>query len=199
MEIPGWIIEGYATLFEEAAGQLAAAGRRPPSAVLLQAGVGALPCSGALFYRRHGPRPVLIAVEPLAADCLRESIASAEGGIHEALGRQDSIMAGLNCGTPSLLAWPVLKADLDGFLAVDDDYARDAMRRFAGGRGGDPAVVSGESGAAGLAGLLALCQEGGLAAARRQLGLDAQARVLLINTEGDTDPVSYQRIVGRTA
>jgi diaminopropionate ammonia-lyase len=73
------------------------------------------------------------------------------------------------------------------------------MRRLASRRGGDPRVVAGESGAAGLGGLLALCQEGGLSAIRGQLGLDASARVLLINTEGATDPVSYERIVGSAA
>ncbi len=199
MEIPAWIMEGYTTLFEEASRQLAAAGRRPPSAVLLQAGVGALACAGTLFYWRRGRRPTLISVEPIDADCLRESIASDSGDIREATGNQSSIMAGLNCGTPSLLAWPLIRVGMHGFLAIDDDYAREAMRRLASGRGGDPRVVAGESGAAGLGGLLALCQERSLADARFQLGLDGAARVLLINTEGATDPVSYERIVGRQA
>jgi diaminopropionate ammonia-lyase len=192
-------MEGYTTLFEEAVRQLAAAGRRLPSAVLLQAGVGGLACAGTLFYWRRNHRPTLICVEPTDADCLRESIASDDGGIREAKGSQNSIMAGLNCGTPSLVAWPLIRAGMDGFLAIDDEYARDAMRRLASRRGGDPRVVAGESGAAGLGGLLALCQEGGLSAIRGQLGLDASARVLLINTEGATDPVSYERIVGSAA
>jgi diaminopropionate ammonia-lyase family len=192
-------MEGYMTLFEEAARQLAAAGRRPPSAVLLQAGVGALAGAGTLFYWRRGRRPTLISVEPVDADCLRESIASENGDLRKATGGQNSIMAGLNCGTPSLLAWPIIKAGMHGFLAVDDDYAKEAMRRLANGRGGDPRVVSGESGAAGLAGLLALCQERGLEDARYQLGLDSASRVLLISTEGATDPVSYERIVGKPA
>jgi diaminopropionate ammonia-lyase len=167
--------------------------------VLLQAGVGGLACAGTLFYWRRGPRPTLICVEPTDADCLRESIASPQGGIREGVGKQSSIMAGLNCGTPSLLAWPLIRVGMQGFLAIDDDYAREAMRRLASRRGGDPRAVAGESGAAGLAGLLALCQEGGLAAIRGQLGLDPSARVLLINTEGATDPVGYERIVGKAA
>lgn len=197
MEIPAWIMEGYTTLFEEAMRQLTAAGRRPASVVLLQAGVGGLPCAGTLYFWRRGQRPTLIAVEPLEADCLRESIASPDGGIRVAQGKQDSIMAGLNCGTPSLLAWPLIRAGMHGFLAIDDDYAREAMRRLASGLGGDPRVISGESGAAGLGGLLALCGERSLSDARGEAGLGPDARVLLLNTEGATDPVSYERIVGR--
>jgi diaminopropionate ammonia-lyase len=191
-EIPAWIMEGYTTLFAESARQLEAAGRGPPTAVLLQAGVGGLACAGTLFYWRLGKRPKLVSVEPTDADCLRESIASPDGGIREARGKQDSIMAGLNCGTPSLLAWPVIRAGMDGFLAVDDEYAREAMRRLA-----KAGIVSGESGAAGLAGLLALRQETGLAAAARDLVLGDGARVLLISTEGATDPASYEKIVGK--
>ena len=187
-EIPGWIMEGYTTLFAESARQLPA----PPTVVFLQAGVGGLACAGVLHYVRHGERPTLVCVEPTDADCLRESAASPDGSLREAKGKQDSIMAGLNCGTPSLLAWPVIRAGMDGFLAVGDDRAREAMRRFAA-----EGVVSGESGAGGLAGLLALRQEPDLAGAARDLGIGPQARVLLISTEGATDPASYERIVGR--
>jgi diaminopropionate ammonia-lyase len=196
LEIPGWIMEGYTTIFEEAQAQLAEHQRRGPTAVILQAGVGGLACGGALYYWRHGPRPTLICAEPLDADCLRESIASPDGGIREAKGEQNSIMAGLNCGTPSLLAWPVIRGAMQGFLAIDDNYAKEAMRLFAAGTGGDPQVVSGESGAAGLGALLAFAEEPSLAKARTSLGLGPEARVLLVNTEGDTDPVSYRRIVG---
>lgn len=196
MEIPGWIMEGYGTVFAEATRQLATAGAAAPDVVLLQAGVGGLACAGTLYYFRHGPRPKLVSVEPTDADCLAESIASPDGGIREAKGRQNSIMAGLNCGTPSLLAWPIIRAGMDGFLAVEDAFAEAAMRRFAAGQGGDPAIVSGESGAAGLAGLLALCREPELEDARRELGLGPKARVLLVSTEGDTDPVNYRRVVG---
>ncbi|MCC6998585.1 MAG: diaminopropionate ammonia-lyase [Deltaproteobacteria bacterium] len=196
LEIPRWIMEGYGTLFAEIDAELGQRGQAAPDVVLLQAGVGGLACAGTLAYRRRGGRvPTLVSVEPTDADCLLESIASPDGSIREAHGKQNSIMAGLNCGTPSLLAWPVLRAGMHGFLAVEDSFAEAAMRRLAAGDGGDPRVVSGESGAAGLAGLLALMTEPGLAGARGELGLGPAARVLLINTEGDTDPVNYRRIV----
>ncbi len=200
VEIPRWIMEGYGTLFAETTAELAARGQAPPDVVFLQAGVGGLACAGTIAYRRAGGRvPTLVSVEPTDADCLLESIASPDGALREARGKQNSIMAGLNCGTPSLLAWPVLRAGMHGFLAVEDGFAEDAMRRLAAGAGGDPRIVSGESGAAGLAGLLALVREPGLTDARRELGLGPAARVLLINTEGDTDPVNYRHIVGASA
>lgn len=194
MEIPGWIMAGYETIFLEAQEQMAALGAGEPSAVLLQAGVGGLAYAGtSYFVRRSGARrPALISVEPTDADCLLESILSPDGSIRVAKGKQGSIMAGLNCGTPSLLAWPLLRAGMHFFLAVDDSFAEDAMRRLAKG---EPRIVSGESGAAGLAGLLALSKEPSLAAFRAKLGVGADATVLLVSTEGDTDPVSWRRIV----
>ncbi len=130
------------------------------------------------------------------ADCLLESIASPGGQIREGRGGQRSIMAGLNCGMPSLAAWPTLRAGIDLFLAVDDGFAEEAMRRLASGHGGDPRIVAGESGAAGLAGLLALCREPALGQAHEAMGLGPASRVLLVNTEGATDPTGYRRIVG---
>lgn len=197
-EIPRWIMAGYETLFSEAAEQLEAAGWGGPTVVLLQAGVGGLACAGVGFYARRAERrrPRLVVVEPTDADCLLESITSPGGEIREGRGSQNSIMAGLNCGTPSLVAWPVLRAGIDLFLAVDDAFAEEAMRRLAAGTWGDPRVVAGESGAAGLAGLLALCRKPELRRAREAVGLGPRGRVLVVNTEGATDPASYRRIVG---
>ena len=81
-------------------------------------------------------------------------------------------------------------------MTVDDDAAADCMGLLADGRFGDRPVVAGESAVAGLAGLIAVAAD---PRARRDLGLSAQSRVLLIGTEGDTDPAVYQAIVGRSA
>jgi diaminopropionate ammonia-lyase len=195
VEIPGWIMTGYTTLFAEATAQLAAEGRPDPDVVLLQAGVGGLAWAGTFFYvqRAGAKRPRLIAVEPTEADGLGASIAAAEGALVASAGRLRTIMAGLNAATPSLAAWPLLRVAMDAFLTVDDAYAEEAMRRL---HAGSPRVVAGESGAAGLAGLLALCHEPALVEARRRLGLGAGARVLLVNSEGATDPERYREIVG---
>jgi diaminopropionate ammonia-lyase len=187
--VPGWVMDGYDTIFDEADEQLPG----PPTVVFLQAGVGALTAAGLHHYLRGAgspgaARPRFATVEPLSAACLLES-ASAER-LLTIDADQGSIMAGLNCGTPSSVAWPVIEATVDVYLAVPDDRAREAMRLLA-----DAGIVSGESGAAGLAGLLAAVEDD---AARAALHLDDDARVLLLNTEGATDPVGYERIVGRT-
>jgi diaminopropionate ammonia-lyase len=91
-------------------------------------------------------------------------------------------MSGLNCGTPSPLAWPDLLAGLSCAAAVTDEDAENAMRALAA-----IGVVSGESGAAGLAALLAHGPA---------LGLTPADRVLVVSTEGATDQRAYRRIVG---
>jgi diaminopropionate ammonia-lyase len=99
-------------------------------------------------------------------------------------------MAGLNCGLPSLLAWPVVHSLAGAYVSVDDDLAHEAMRSLAA-----VGVVAGESGAASLAGLLAVAAS---PEERAALGLDESSVVLLVNTEGATDPVNYERQVGET-
>jgi diaminopropionate ammonia-lyase len=146
--------------------------------VAAQIGVGAFAASMVRGFVPLGAR--VVGVEPTKAACLLESARA--GRPVQLGGALDSIMAGLNCGTPSLIAWPVVRAGIDSFVAVSDDDAEEAMRALA-----DVGVVSGESGAAGLAGLLAFGP---------QLGLRPDDRVLVVSTEGDTDPVAYRRIVG---
>ncbi|WP_312856172.1 pyridoxal-phosphate dependent enzyme [Nocardioides pelophilus] len=104
-------------------------------------------------------------------------------------GPHRSIMAGLNCGTPSLLAWPTLRAGLTGSLVIDDALAETAMVLLA-----EDGVAAGETGAAAAAALLALADEPEV---RGRLGLDHESRVVLLCTEGATDPDGYQRVVGR--
>ena len=85
-------------------------------------------------------------------------------------GPHDSVMAGLNCGRVSPVAWPAVSRGVEAFCTVADDRARAAVALL--GRDG---ITAGESGAAGLAGLLAF---------RDVLGL--AGTVLVVNTEGDT-------------
>jgi diaminopropionate ammonia-lyase len=101
-------------------------------------------------------------------------------------------MAGLNCGTPSMLAWPVVSAGVDVFVEIDDDRAREAMRSLAG-----VGVVAGETGAAGLGGLIELLVGPEAEQSRELLDVNESTRVLLFVTEGATDPESYALIVGR--
>jgi diaminopropionate ammonia-lyase len=191
-DVPRRVVEGYATIFTEIDEQLAAAGACAPRLALIQTGVGALAAAAAGHWRRPGlprtQRPALANVEPTGAACV---LASVEAGriVTVPAGAHSSLMAGLNCGTPSSVAWPALRQGIDVFVAVPDERAVDAMRALA-----DDGIVSGESGAAGVAGLLALCED---PPARARLGLDAGAEVLAISTEGATDPASWERWVGR--
>ena len=188
MVIPGHIMTGYSTIFAEIADQLTG----PVGVVLLPAGVGGLAAAGtASFVQRLGARrPRLVCVEPEESACFLESILHGDGTPIAARGNQQSLMVGLCCGVPSLLAWPVVRDGMDLFLAISDDHVPQAMRAYH--RHG---VTSGESGASTLAGLLALLQRDDLAAARRHLDLGPQSRVLVINTEGATDPVNHARVI----
>jgi diaminopropionate ammonia-lyase len=192
-QVPAGVVEGYATIFWEVDDQLAARGEEGPDVVVVPVGVGGLAAAAVRHWHRRGRRrpPCLLGVEPLAAACVLRSLRA--GRIVTVPGPHDSIMAGLNCGTPSLVAWPLLRAGLDAVVAVADERARQAMRDLA-----EAGVVAGETGAASLAGLAEA--NGGRQAGelQRVLGLGPHARVLLLCTEGATDPEAYRRIVGGT-
>jgi diaminopropionate ammonia-lyase len=102
-------------------------------------------------------------------------------------------MAMLECYEPSRVAWRVLSRVADAFMTVDEEDAISVMNRFARPGGNDPAIVAGESGGVGLAGLIRAAAEPGV---RARLGLDPTSRVLVINTEGATDPDRYTDLVG---
>ena len=102
-------------------------------------------------------------------------------------------MAMLECYEPSLVAWQVLSRVADAFMTVEDEDAIAAMNRLARPIGGDPAIVAGESGGAGFAGLIRAAADTRI---RLALGLDETSRVFLINTEGATDPERYAELVG---
>lgn len=185
---PRAVIDGYATILHEIDEQLDQLGVPQPDVVLVQCGVGALAAAVGAHYR-GGVRPTLVAVEPDDAACMLESLAA--GRIVTVRGPHRSIMAGLNCGTLSLVAWPLLASTFDLCITVDDERAREAMLLLA-----NAGIESGESGAAGLAGLLALCSAPELAEPRKRFGIGATASVLVFSTEGATDPEAYARVVG---
>jgi diaminopropionate ammonia-lyase len=188
--IPWWVIEGYSTMLWEIDDELRRRGEAGPDLVVVQVGVGAFAAAVARHFRRPDSlqHPKLVAVEPARADCLFQSVSA--GGLVSVPGPHDSIMAGLNCGRPSLVAWPILSGSMDVLVAVDDESAREAMRLAARTN-----IVSGECGAAGLGGLLQVLQSGESEEARRLLGVNEDTRVLVFNTEGATDPDAYRRVV----
>ncbi|CDX20131.1 2,3-diaminopropionate ammonia-lyase [Mesorhizobium plurifarium] len=187
--IPGLVMQGYTVIVREALKRLA----QPPTHVFLQAGVGgfAAAVAGHLAIRLGEDRPKTIVVEPARAACV---YATARAGRPVAIAHsKPTIMAMLECYEPSLVAWRVLSRLGDAFMTVDEEDAISVMNRLARPSGNDPAIVSGESGGAGLAGLIRAAGDNKVRAA---LGLDANSRVLIINSEGATDPGRYAELVG---
>ena len=181
-ELPSQVAEGYSTLYAEYDAQREAMGLALPDVVLVQAGVGGLMSAAVRHFRSSGGGPALVSVEPEDACCLLESIRSPEGRPTRATGSQTSIMAGLNCAEVSLTAWPSIRSGVDLFITIEDRRASDAVRLFR-----EAQIEAGESGAAGLAGLLALCTDPGFQDAKSRLGLNESSHVLLINTEGPVE------------
>ncbi|WP_217577539.1 diaminopropionate ammonia-lyase [Mesorhizobium sp. GbtcB19] len=187
--IPGLVMQGYTVIVREALKRLP----QPPTHVFLQAGVGgfAAAVAGHLAVMLGEDRPKAIVVEPARAACLFET---AKAGRPIAIAHsKPTVMAMLECYEPSLVAWRVLSRLGDAFMAVDEEDAVAVMNRLARPAGNDPAIVSGESGGAGLAGLIRVAGDRKMRAA---LGLDAHSRVLIINSEGATDPGRYAELVG---
>ncbi len=177
-EIPGWIVEGYATLFAEVDEQLADGGLGRPDLVLVPSGVGSLLQGALSHYRgeRCAPGTAVASVEPLVAACLAPSLAA---GHPVSVPTGTTIMAGLNCGTPSSLAWPYIAAGLDAAIAISDEEDLDAARDLA-----TLGIVAGPCGAAGLAAARATLTGSGSDGRRRHLGVGPESTVILVITEG---------------
>ena len=192
--IPGFIMQGYLTMVAEIKEQL---GGDIPTHLFLQAGVGSMAAAVAggcrALWGEECPRIVI--VEPDKADCLYRTALADDGTLHTVSGAMDSMMAGLCCGEPCTIAWEVLRPLATAFVSMDDSYAALGMRALGLPKGGDPAIVSGESGAASTGAALGLLTAPELAGYRERLGPDARARVLLISTEGDTDRENYRRVL----
>lgn len=192
-EIPRHVMHGYGVMMGEMLEQLPQG--ELPTHIFIQAGVGGLPAAAAgyLWLEYDALRPKVVVVEPEKADCHYQS---AKAGKPTAVtGKLDTLMAGLACGEVSPLAWSLLDVASFAFMTVPDDAAVFAMKTLASGIGGDQKVVGGEAGVGGLAGLIAAAIDG---QARDALLLDAQSKVLIIGSEGATDPVLYEKLVGTT-
>ncbi len=187
--IPGLVMQGYTAMVREALRQLPQA----PTHVFVQSGVGgvAAAVSGHLAIVLGDGRPTFTVVDPARAACLFET-ARAGHPVKIAHG-EPTVMAMLECYEPSLVAWRVLSRVADAFMTVDEADAIAVMNRLARPAGSDPAIVAGESGGVGLAGLMRALDD---PQAKAALGLDGASRVFLINTEGATDPGRYAELVG---
>jgi diaminopropionate ammonia-lyase len=174
-----WVIDGYATLFDEVATQGSF------DVLVVPVGVGSLAAAAARFGARAGIR--VIAVEPATAACLTASLAAGEP---TTIATPGTSMAGLDCAEVSAAAWRSLLAGIHGTVTVTDAEAHDAMRELA-----SAGLAIGESGAAPLAALRALATDPACAELREAAALGPDSRVLLVGTEGPTDPAGYRATI----
>lgn len=187
--IPGLVMQGYTALVREALRQLPA----PPTHVFIQSGVGGIAAAvaGHLAIVLGDARPVFTVVDPARAACLFETARA--GHPVTVPHAEPTVMAMLECYEPSLVAWRILARVADAFMTVDEEDAVAVMRRLANPDGTDPAIIAGESGGVGLAGLLKAVADPETKAA---LSIGTDSRIFVVNTEGATDPGKYQALVG---
>ncbi len=170
-QVPGWIVDGYVTLLDEIDRQ------RPnaPMVLVVPTGVGSLLQAVLQHYPASADRRTrVLAVEPVTAACVTASLAGGHPVTVET--SAPTCMAGLNCGTVSRIAWPVIRRRLDAAIGVTDDETGWAMGILRAN-----GVPVGPCGAASAAGVQAALDIPGGAAT---LGLDENASVVLLSTEG---------------
>lgn len=186
-KIPLIIMQGYLTLIDEIYEQL---NGDSFTHIFLHCGVGSMPAAiEAYLVNKFGSeKPITIIVEPNKAECFFKSVEINDGEPHSVYGRLDSIMAGLSCGTPSKLAWDIISKHSNYFVSCDDEIAILGMKEFSKGK-----IVSGESGAVSL-GILKYAYENDKSIFEK-LEISSSSKIMLISTEGDTDPSFYASII----
>lgn len=190
--VPRDVMQGYAVMLIEVLQQLAAAGASPLTHVFVQGGVGGLAAAvcAHLWEAMGTAAPITTVVEPERADCLYQSALA--GHPAPSSGDLTTVMAGLSCGEVSTEAWRVLSRGARFFVTIDDEKAIEAMRLLAYGHASDESIIAGESATAGLAALVAVAAAPAL---RRKFELSPESSVLLIGSEGATDPDLYRQLV----
>ena len=190
-KIPQWIIEGYLTMAAEICEQLDG---DVPTHVFLQAGVGAMAggIPGYLSNAFATNEPVFTIVEPMTVACLYESAKVGDGSIRSISGDPVTIMAGLNCGTPCGITWPTIRDRASFYCTCTDEVSKDAMRELACFPNEKERVVAGECGAVTYGILKEIIKDDSM---KREMGINEESIILLISTEGDTDPEEYATIV----
>jgi diaminopropionate ammonia-lyase len=189
-QYPKYIMAGYTILAHEIANQLTE--KELPTHIFLQAGVGGFAAAiMAYFWEKYPDKNIkFIIVEPTLAPCLIGSANANKLTIFDI--QKETMMAGLSCGEPSLLAWKILDEGTDHFMTITDDRVPDLMRLLANGTDNDPSIEAGECSASGLAALIEVKNNDTMV---KKLNLNDNSRVLLFGTEGATDPDIYKEII----
>lgn len=172
------MVEGYQTMLDESDEQvLQATGGQPATHAIVPVGCGSIAQAvtqhfkSAARERDSSPAAAVIAVEPDTAACLKASL---ENGKMTSVTTGDSIMCGMNCGTLSTSAWPVLRSGVDGTVVVSDAESHHAVRKLE-----ELGVRAGPCGAATVAALERICET-----EKARLGLSEKSVVVLYCTEG---------------
>ena len=186
---PRNVMSGYCLMMDEVLHQLD--GKADLTHVFIQGGVGGLAgAMNAFIWQKLGPAmPKIIIVEPVLADCLYQSAANGQATIVDI--SEETLMAGLSCGEVSQLGWTILNHGASDFLTIEDSLVAPTMKILASG---DNKIVAGESAVAGLAALIACSKQPSLFS---DLGLNASSQILVLGTEGATDPDIYQQLTGQ--
>lgn len=184
----GLVMQGYQVIVEEICSQLSLV----PTHLFIQAGVGGLAGSMAgRYFQLYGKNaPKVIVVEPSRAACFFSSVV--EDKLVAITSQEPTVMAMLECYEPSLIAWRIISRIASGFMQIEEEEAIDVMKVLAEPLGNDPVIVSGESGGVGLAGLLKALANSHI---KQQLGLKEDSQIIIVNTEGATDPVKYSELL----
>jgi len=188
-EVPKDVMQGYTIMVDEALKQMAC----KPTHVFLQGGVGGMAAAVASFIlETYGAdSPIFVMIEPTNADCLLQS---AKNGVPTVVhGDLDTVMAGLSCGEISMLAWEILENKTKGFFSIPDEPIAEVMQYLASL---ENPVVAGESAVAGLAGYLIVQNSDEY---RKALEIDENSKILFLGTEGDTDALVYEQMVGKSS
>ncbi len=194
-DIPAYIMAGYLTHFAEMENSVHSLPKPGIDIVFLQAGVGSWAAAAVWYYvTRYGSnRPKIVLVEPVESNGILQSFKQGQRTLPT--GNQQTIMAGLNCGIPSSTAWEIIKDNVDAVVMIEDGFAMQTMRMLHTPADTDPQVISGESGAAGLAGFIAVMTDERYAPLKNALGINENSSILFYSTEGATDPDGYNKIV----
>lgn len=182
------VMAGYGVMAREIVQRLP----EPPTHVFLQGGVGGLAASVTAAFHQEWDKiaPRSIVVEPELAPCL---FASAKAGAPTSVKiEEETLMAGLSCGEPSQIAWKILENSVHGFMTIPETLVAPAVRMLANGQSGDCRIEAGESAVAGLIGLICGATSPSL---RDEMKLDSESRVMIIGSEGVTDPNLFQSIL----
>ncbi len=191
-----WCMQGYTTMSCEAYAEMQRLEVKPTH-IFIQAGAGSLAGSVAGFFGSvYGEdRPVLTTIEANNCGCIKATAEAGDNRLHKVGGDLKTIMAGLSVGEACSVGWDVLDEYADAHAVCSDSVSAEGMRVLAAPMGDDQKIVSGESGSVGVGMLVEVMTNSELEDVRKNLRLDENSVVLCFNTEGDTDPENYRKIV----